>query len=86
MFKHARIGHETQKSKQTYPRQADQRRAVQLPIQPVARALMLVERAHMRVDEAIGIHQDHLLVSPSANAERLGDVVDASDLQPAKRH
>ncbi len=47
---------------------------------------MLVERAHMRVDEAIGIHQDHLLVSPSANAERLGDVVDASDLQPAKRH
>ena len=49
----------------SYPRQADQG----VPFNcrsSQSRALLLVERAHMRVDEDIGIHQDHLLVSPSA--------------------
>src|SRR5260370_42129904 len=67
-FKYARIGHQPQEGEQARPRQADIGKSAELPVEPFPRRAMLTERAHMGVDQNIGIEQDHLKDSPSATA------------------
>ncbi len=60
MFEHARIGHQAKESEHARPREADGTGTVQLLIEPVARNRVLSERAHVRIDENIGVDQYHL--------------------------
>jgi hypothetical protein len=60
MFEHARISHQPQENDHAGPRETDRARTVQLLIEPVARYGMLSKRAHVRIDENVGVDQYHL--------------------------
>lgn len=58
-FEHTRVGSDAQERDEARPGQADGRRAIQPFIKPVARALVLGKRIDARVNEQIGVNQDH---------------------------
>src|SRR3989304_6773355 len=67
-LKHPRICRDAKKRQQAMPRQSNRSIAIELCVKPPARVFMLGKRTDVRVDEQIGVNENHLYDSPSATA------------------
>jgi len=67
-LKDSRIGDNPKKRQQTVPRQSHRRIPVEFCIQPSTCAFVLLEGADVRIDQEVGVDENHLKDSPSATA------------------
>ncbi len=66
--KDARVAGDPREREQAGPRQAYRRGGVDPFVEPLVRPRVLRERGHVRVDQQIGVDEDHRNSSPSATA------------------
>src|SRR5712691_8316601 len=60
------VRHNAEEPQQARPRQPDRSRLAQACIEPLTRCGVLVHGWHTRIDEQVGVNQNHLYCSPSA--------------------
>src|ERR1700730_3927110 len=64
-FEYPRTEDDTNKTQEAWPRQSNLRPSTECVVEPFLRNSMLRQRGYVRVDQKVGIHQDHLNASPS---------------------